>query len=311
MKQLSHEAFERARRFLVMQARPLERALFEHWFEEAAVDGVLTELAHFQNEDGGFGQALEPDCRTPSSSALATGIGLRMLRVLECPANHSMVRKAVTYLIATYDGKSQVWRAVSSDTNSFPHAPWWHDENGSLARLFDNFRIIPRALIVGSLHHFSTLVPADWLDGVTEETVRYIENVEVLGGGGGSDLEYAINLAEAKNLPPHYRARLVTRIRETIPTAIIRNPAKWDTYCITPLKIVPSPKSLGADLIQDELQMHLDYQIEHQTSEGTWDPTWSWGDFYPDVWKQARAEWRGYLTLQTLTTLKAFGRNEM
>ena len=44
MKQLSHEAFERARRFLVMQARPLERALFEHWFEEAAVDDLLEEI---------------------------------------------------------------------------------------------------------------------------------------------------------------------------------------------------------------------------------------------------------------------------
>ena len=57
-----------------------------------------------------------------------------------------MVRKAVAYLITTYDNEAQVWRAVSPDTNSFPHAPWWHDEGGSLARLFDDFRIIPVTL---------------------------------------------------------------------------------------------------------------------------------------------------------------------
>jgi hypothetical protein len=288
----------------------LERALFEHRFEEAPVHGALAELARFQNEDGGFGHALEADMRTPSSSALATGIGLRMVRELECPADHPMVRKAVAYLVATYDHSARVWQAVPPDTNSFPHAWWWHDENGSLARLFDGFQIIPRAMIVGSLHHFSALVPMDWLDAVTEETVRHIEMVEVLGEGGGSDLRYAISLAEAKNLPQHYAARLKTRIQKAIPAAVVRDPAKWGTHCATPLRLVQSPQSIGADLIQDELQMHLDYQVAHQTPEGTWDPGWSWGDAYPETWEQAKLEWRGHLTFETVTRLCAFGRIE-
>ena len=58
MKQLSCEAFARARRFIITQGRPLERALFRYRFEGAAVEGVLDELARFQNEDGGFGRAL-------------------------------------------------------------------------------------------------------------------------------------------------------------------------------------------------------------------------------------------------------------
>ena len=52
MKQLGQEALGRACQFLVMQARPLKRALFEHRFEGATVNGVLAELARFQNEDG-------------------------------------------------------------------------------------------------------------------------------------------------------------------------------------------------------------------------------------------------------------------
>lgn len=310
MKQLSREAFARARRFIITQGRPLERALFRYRFEGAAVEGVLDELARFQNEDGGFGRALEPDSRTASSSALATGIGLRMLRELECPADHPMVRKAVAYLRTTYNAEVPGWQAVSPDTNSSPHAPWWHDENGSLAQLFDGFRIIPRALIIGSLHHFSTLVPPGWLDEVTEETVRYIEVVEVLGEGGGSDLQYAISLAEAKNLPQHYAKRLEARIREVVPTVVARDSTQWDSYCITPLRIVASPQSLGADLIQDELQRHLDYQITRQTREGAWAPVWSWGGTYPDVWSKVELEWRGHLTLEALTQLNAFARIE-
>ena len=79
MKTLSGRAFERASRFLLEQARPLERALFRQRFEGAGAEGALVALSAFQNEDGGFGRALEPDLRSPSSSALATAIGLQTL----------------------------------------------------------------------------------------------------------------------------------------------------------------------------------------------------------------------------------------
>lgn len=308
MKQLVRGAFERARQFLMAQARPLERALFEYRFEGATAGSVLAKLVRFQNEDGGFGRALEPDLRTPSSSALATGIALRTLRELDCPADHPMVDRAVAYLLATYDEEARVWPVTPADTKRYPHAPWWHDEDGRLAQLFDGFRVIPRALIVGSLHHYAPLVPAGWLDELTEETAGYIEAVEVLGEGGGSDLEYATSLAEAQNLPRPYATRLETRIREAIPQVVVRDPARWDTYCITPLRAVPSPHALGADLIPEALQRHLDYQIAAQTPAGTWDPTWSWGEAYPAAWAQARREWQGHLTLETLTQLEAFGR---
>jgi hypothetical protein len=278
MKQLSREAFERARQFLRAQARPLERALFEYHFEGSMVERVFAELAYFQNDDGGFGHALEPDLRTPSSSALATGIGLHLLQELGCSMNHPMVRRAASYLIATYRADLQAWPVAPADTNSFPHAPWWHDTNGNLAQRFDYFRISPRARLVGLLHHFSSLVPADWLDQATAATIKYIEEVEVLGGGGGSDLEYAINLAETENLPQHYRTRLNARIRQAIPAVVVRDPVKWSTYCITPLRICRSSDTLGADLIQGELQLHLDYQLEHQMPEGNWEPSWSWGE---------------------------------
>ena len=221
-----------------------------------------------------------------------------------------MVRRAVSYLLATFDHQAKVWRVVPHDTNAFPHAGWWHNEDGSLARTFDGFLIIPRAEIVSLLHHFSPLVPDDWLNDVTERTVTDIEAIEALGTGGGDDLRYALGLAEMEELPQHFRHRLLARIRAVIPTVVNRDPQEWGSYCISPLKLAPSPQSSVADLLWDDLQVHLDYQIDHQTPEGTWDPVWTWGDFYTDVWEQAKLEWRGHLTLNNLITLRAFGRNE-
>jgi len=308
VKPLSQAAFERARDSIKTQARPLDRALFEYRFEQASAENVLAELAHFQNEDGGFGHALEPDMRTPASSALATGIGLRLLKELGCPADHPMVRRAVEFLLATFDASSKVWCVVPTNTNEFPHAPWWHDEDASLARTFDGFRIIPRAEIVGLLYHYATLVPTEWLNAVTESTVAYIETVEKLGTGGGDDIVYALSLAETEELPEHLISRLVKRIRAVTPSVVSRDPQQWSSYCIAPLKLATSPRSIVADLLGEALQAHLDYQIEHQTSKGTWEPTWNWGKFYPEAWEQAKQEWRGSLTLDTLTTLRAFDR---
>ena len=311
MKRLSCGAFDRARQFLKTQARPLDRAMFEHRFEGGSAERVLGELARFQNDDGGFGQALEPDLRTPSSSALATGIGLRILKEVHCPADHPMAHRAVEFLLATFDHQAGVWRVAPPDTNAHPHAPWWHDEDGSLARTFDGFWVIPRAEIVGLLHHFASLVPPDWLADVTERTVADLESAgtEDLGGGGDA-LRYALNLAETEALPEAFKRRLVPRLCAVAPAVVSRDPQEWGSYCAAPLKVVSSPQSVIADILWDDLQVNLDYEIDRQTPEGTWDPNWTWGDLYPEAWEQARHEWRGHLTLETLTTLHAFGRIE-
>ena len=53
---------------------------------------------------------------------------------------------------------------------------------------------------------------------------------------------------------------------------------------------------------------NLDYVIETQASDGAWEPTWHWGGVFAREWEQAKQEWRGHLTLEMLTTLRAYGR---
>ena len=91
---LTPASFSRAREFLLQRARPLERALFRFHFENAPAAEVRRALAAFQNEDGGFGRALEPDFRLPASSAIATSLAFRHLREAMVPARDPMVRAA-------------------------------------------------------------------------------------------------------------------------------------------------------------------------------------------------------------------------
>jgi hypothetical protein len=301
-RRLGRDGFERARRFLEREARPLERALFAFRFDGGPASDVRIELARFRNDDGGFGRALEPDVRTPSSSALATALALRTLEEIGAAAGDPLVRGAVDWSLASLRPETLVWRVVPADANDHPHAPWWHDEDGSLARTFDDFRVIPRALLVGLLHRFGPTVPA----GLTEATVRCVETLPFLGEGGGSDLEYVVHLARTDAVPAGYRERLVARVLEAIPRAVVRDPARWSSYCVTPLRAVPAPDSIGADLIAADLSRNLDFLIDRQSQDGAWDPTWTF--HYAAEWACAGREWRGILALDALTKLRAFGR---
>ena len=62
--------FEKAANFIWENGRLLERRLFEYFFLGGSKNGVLNAINAYQNEDGGFGHAMEPDLRTPDSQPL-------------------------------------------------------------------------------------------------------------------------------------------------------------------------------------------------------------------------------------------------
>ena len=93
MKLLKGEAFERARTFVAEQGRELDRRLLSHYFDDGPAAAVMEELANYQNEDGGFGNGLEPDIQMPGSSVLTTTMALRILREVEATSEDEIVRR--------------------------------------------------------------------------------------------------------------------------------------------------------------------------------------------------------------------------
>ena len=57
--------FKKAREFMYRNARPLDLARFQYHFENGSKEAVINALSYYQNEDGGFGHAVEADCWNP------------------------------------------------------------------------------------------------------------------------------------------------------------------------------------------------------------------------------------------------------
>ena len=304
MKKLTRSAFQRAKDFIMDQGRALDQRRFEFHFEDGPADAVLAALTPYQNDDGGFAHSLEPDIRTPFSSAIVTTVGFQILREIQAPASHVLVRKGIEYFIATYEMSEQVWPIVPPEVDEAPHAPWWNYENS--AETFGQFLVNPRAEIVGYLHEFSDDVPMKLLKTLTTTVLRHLDSLP-------DEMEMHdslcfVRLAETEALPN--RDKVWAKLAQAAARGVARNAEELTGYVLKPLWLVPFPESPLAAGLKDEVEMNLDFEIGQQGEDGSWFPNFSWGDQYPEAWRIAKREWQSRFTVDTLKTLKDFGRIE-
>ena len=116
MKKLTETDFRKSQLFLKTKSRHLEQMLFTYHFhhEEGSRKDVIKELIKYQNQDGGFGKALEPDLRMKHSSVVATKFALQILIDIETPVTEKIINDCITYLMNNYDKEKQVWSLVTS-----------------------------------------------------------------------------------------------------------------------------------------------------------------------------------------------------
>ncbi|MEF2278635.1 hypothetical protein V3W47_10010 [Deinococcus sp. YIM 134068] len=310
---LSPEAFARARAFLLEKGRPLERALFRHTFEDGPASGVLDALRAYQNLDGGFGHALEPDVRAPESSVLATSVALRVLHKLNVGEDEELLRGAVTWLrshLHTEIGGT-VWPFLPTEAESYPHAPWWSQaEPGQLEATFGAFRVNPRAEIVALLHRWPGLTPDPLPEGLlallTVETRDAI--LAGLEAGDVNGHHVASVFAQAGDVPELHRQPVLEYLADVLPVRVARTPADFEGYGLSALSVAPTPASPLAHGLEEPLAAALAHLLTSQAEDGSWGPNWSWGETFPEVWPGAEAEWRSVLTLEALIRLRDWGR---
>ena len=90
---------EKAKQFILQNARPIDLAVYNYFFEHASNKSVMDELSKYQNEDGGFGKGLEADYWNPNSSPIATNDAIITLyRVHALEENSEMVKDIVEML---------------------------------------------------------------------------------------------------------------------------------------------------------------------------------------------------------------------
>jgi hypothetical protein len=279
---------EKAEPFLLNNARLLERQLFAHLFKKGSRDAVLSALRAYQNSDKGFGNALEPDKRSPSSQPIDQEFALKILD--DIGLNASLVKDMCGYLesISTPEGAIPFVLPTVADA---PRAPWWNVEQTTA----NPASINPTASIAGLLHKHKFMHP--WLSKASEFCWQYLETLK-----SASEHDLLCILLFLEHAPERKRAE---QVFEKIGPLVLKHTAlelNAEGYVHPPYAYAPTPKSMANRLYAAELiSEHLDSLIYKQQEDGGWTLSW------PAVSPACELEYRGIITLNHLKVLKAYG----
>jgi hypothetical protein len=282
--------FDAAADFLAARGRLLDRRLFERLFRGGAAEPVRDAVAAYRNADGGFGHALEPDCRAAASQPAAVEMGLRVMD-LAGAWDERLVRGAIDWLsaIAPAEGGAAF---VEPSVSQGPHAPWWVPEEGHPASLIQTGQIAGLLYARGFAH--------PWLDRAT--AVMW-SRIAALTEPSGYEM-FGV-LAFLEQVPD--RARAAEAFDRVGPLLFSRGLVALDPEAagetFSPLAFAALPGSIARRLFDaDAIEAHLDHLAGSQGDDGGW--MFNWPSWSP----AAEADWRGFITVDALRVLRANGR---
>jgi hypothetical protein len=283
---MSTPDFAAATAFIAANARIIDRRRFERLFNGGSAEPVRDAVAAYRNDDGGFGHALEPDCRAPGSQPAAVEMALRVMDEADA-WDLDLVRGACDWLVAVApaEGGSSF---VLPTLDGWPHAPWWVPEEGA--------SMISTGLITGTLHARGFQHP--WLDRATETMWTLLDRPATVG-----PYDLRGTLAFLQHVPDRDRAQAAFgRIGQVVLDAAELDPSAPGEVHF-PLDFAPLPDSLARSLFEKPvIDAHLDHLAGGQRDDGGW--TFNWLAWSP----AAEREWRGFLTVDVLRLLRANGR---
>lgn len=300
---LTSTAFAKAAEYLREFARPVEEALFYVFFEDGDPSDVDEELADYQNEDGGFGHALDPDLRCPESSVAATVAALLALSDTGAPPDSDIVGGGVEFLLGQYDAGRGGWPKVPPAANAAPHAEWWHQPDGAFVAETPRSWPIVNVDAIAVLHDYPMLVPAELLEDLTRLALERLHNLP-------DDMDmhaFAAYRRLALRLDDQRRPTVMARLTRSVEQVIERDVALWTGHVATPLWLAPSPDLPFARVFAAELERNLVFEVSCQQADGSWRPRRRWGTD-PELCALVEQEGAGIITLQTLRVLRAHRR---
>jgi len=278
--------------FLQCNGRLLERRLFAFHFRRGSSASVLTALKAYQNDDGGFGHALEPDKRTAASQPIDQEVALRVMDQIgfDQMAVQAMIGPLCDWLATVTAAGGGVPFTLPTVMDA-PHAPWWGTDDPQPPA-----NINPTASIAGLLHKHGA--HHAWLPRATDYCWRVIETAEIDDPHG-----LVAALVFLQHVPERARAeRAFGRLSAHILKHVTPEVAAQG-YVHRPLEFAPTPNSIGRPLFSDALiAANLDYLMAQQQADGGWPIAW------PTVSAANEYEYRGVVTLGALKTLAAYGR---
>lgn len=313
MKTISKSEFDDIRKWMYRNARQLEIARWKCLFEDGSKEEVLNALTFYQNEDGGFGNTLEPDSWNPDSSPYTTLYALNVLDEIDAiDVQHPMIRGIIKYLESGVNSGEFGWYFSIPSNDNYAHAPWWtYDE---AANQYESIGVTA-GIVDFALRYLSpeTALYQRALK-LLDHLLEQLKSLDKFGDMGVSAYIKLLGVIKTIDFNGKYNIQeIIQLIRKLGNSLIERDPSRWAFYGHTPKELVASPDSEFYEENKEITQLELDYIIDTRKDKGVWEITWSWFDNnekYAKEFAISENWWRAEKAIDKLVWLKKFGRIE-
>ncbi|MGM9598129.1 MAG: hypothetical protein ACI3XO_09990 [Eubacteriales bacterium] len=288
----------KAQKFIYQNARPLDMARWQYLFENGSQENVLKFLFAYQNDDGGFGHALEADCWNPESSPVQTWAATEIIREVQLKEKkHPIVLGIIRYLENTGAFDGHTWSNSIPSNDSYPHAPWWN------FALPDTINYNPTASLVGFILRYASADTDIYrkAQALLREAYAWFrancpfESMHT----AACFVELFEDLCEC-NIPAIDMAEYEALLQQQIKHILTSDTSLWATeYVCRPSLFIHSRASRFYEANKELCDFECRFISETQKPDGTWDVTWDWG-CYSEQWHVSKNWWRSDLILKNI-----------
>ena len=288
---------EAAEKFICETARPFERAVYDVLYNHASAEYALKELKKFQNEDGGFGNALEADNWNPKSNPIATNdavIWLYRMNSIDLAAD--IVGGIVKYLEShdSFDENEKKWLFAIESNKDYPHAVWW-EKNGSGIEGYN-----PTVSLAAFMVCYGKREAL--YEEILRDAVSHLKTAEKMGGDDLKCYLLAYEILKNKRIADFVDLdELRGLISERIEKTICPDTEKYGVeYVTAPSDIFNGVYSeFISEGVKPLIKAELDVLEKMQKEDGGFDISWQWYTPYAEF-ETARVWWRPRVTLEKL-----------
>ncbi len=303
------EIYSKIRTWVYRNARGIELSLWNYYFENGSKDDIISALTCFQNEDGGFGNSLEPDNWNPNSTPYTTLYAINILNDIKfIDLNHPIYKGILKYLYSEKDLKEYGWRFSVPTNDDFPHAPWWNFN--------DETNLVESTGVTAGLSVF-VLKYADKNSMLFKKVTALIESSvkNLLTGSNFGDMGiggYVVLLDAMRELSfdGYDYTLLQLRLNELVKNSIEKDSSKWKYYGVRPSNYIKSPESIYYKENRSIVEKEVKYLIETIPQNDVWGITWTWFDNnskYAREFAISENWWKSMKAIETMCFLKNFG----
>ena len=296
-----------AKKFILKNSRPLDIARWNYLFEDGSKEDVIKVLKTYQNDDGGFANALEPDCWNINSTPLQTWVATQIIKEINLEdKTHPIIKGILDYLSSKDEFDGHRWHGLNTvvTNDDYPHAPWWSYKQKQ------ELTYNPTASLIGFILKYAEKDTAIYRSAceLSKEAYNYFKKNFPLESMHESacfvELYHYMEECSIFNLLDMEEFKKL--LQKQIKQVITYDTKIWSTdYICKPSLFINSKSSDFYLENKDICDFEYEFILKTQNEDGSWGVTWDWND-YPEQWAISKNWWQSDIIIKNIKYIREF-----